>query len=60
MDLELGAMILQRFGPNGSQACIQPASSDKYARKGQFDITSARYKRASMTPSMEVGPLDGF
>ena len=39
MDLELGAMILQRFGPSGSQACIQPASSDKYARKGQFDIT---------------------
>jgi hypothetical protein len=33
---------------------------DKDGLFKQLDITSARYKRASMTPSMEVGSLDGF
>jgi hypothetical protein len=32
----------------------------KYDLSKLLDITSAQYKRASMTPPMEVGSLDGF
>ena len=57
------ALILQRFGSNDSNACMPPASSDIYARQGRTRFVQAtRHYQCpiSMTPSMEVGPLNGF
>ena len=39
---------------------IYTHDKEKNELSKHLDISTAGYKRASMTPSMEVGPLDSF